>query len=549
MKWFLDLATRAKLLIGFGLMGVFLGAVILTAYTGIIAIQTSQRDIYHRDFSNTLDVMKLRFEEIRMRASLMGQLMVSHRIDQKAWRQGIHRQDKNVRIAENAIMRRLISRNRDDASMSKELGDLKAIQRAFSRTRDERIIPLIYAGKIAQAKALVLGVQRDRFVKMSAIVDKLTRGAVATAQVAITRSEQQAHQAVRLFVVVGLVAMLLGVIMALSLGRIIALPLKMISGVAERVAAGDLTHTVHPGERMDEIGVLTKTFHRMVEGLREMNREMQEGTMVLASSASEILAATTQVASGAAETATSVSETGTTVEEVKQTAQLSNHKAKQVSESAQRAAQVAQSGRKVMDELGEGMSRIREQMESVAESIVQLSEQSQTIGEITTTVSDLAEQSNLLAVNASIEAAKAGEHGAGFTVVAQEIRSLAEQSKQATAQVRVILSDIQKATGAAVMATEQGSKAVEAGVKQSVVAGESLRALADSIAEAAQAATQIAASSQQQLVGMDQVVLAMDNIKQASTQNMLSTKQAETSAHSLNELGQKLKQLIERYKI
>jgi len=283
--------------------------------------------------------------------------------------------------------------------------------------------------------------------------------------------------------------------------------------------------------------------------LKRFGDDIREGTAVLASSASEILAATTQVASGAAETATSVSETGTTVEEVKQTAQLSSHKARQVSESAQRAAQVAQGGRKVMDDMGEGMNRIRAQMESVAESIVQLSEQSQTIGEITTTVNDLAEQSNLLAVNASIEAAKAGEHGAGFTVVAQEIRSLAEQSKQATAQVRVILSDIQKATGAAVMATEQGSKAVEAGVTQSIAAGESLRALADSIAEAAQAATQIAASSQQQLVGMDQVALAMDNIKQASTQNMISTKQAEISAHTLNELGQKLKQLIERYKI
>ncbi|MHB1567281.1 MAG: CHASE3 domain-containing protein [Acidiferrobacter sp.] len=283
--------------------------------------------------------------------------------------------------------------------------------------------------------------------------------------------------------------------------------------------------------------------------LGRFGEEIRASIAVLASSAAEILAATTQVAAGATETASAVSETSTTVEEVKQTAQLSSQKAREVSESAQKAAQVAHAGRKVVEELGDGMNRVREQMEAVAESIVRLAEQSLAIGEITATVNDLAEQSNLLAVNASIEAAKAGEHGAGFTVVAQEIRNLAEQSKQATAQVRTILSDIQKATGTAVMAAEQGSKVVEAGVKQSASADDTIGMLADGVAEAAQAATQIAASSQQQLVGMDQVALAMENIKQASAQNMASTRQAEVSAHSLHELGQKLKQLIERYRV
>jgi methyl-accepting chemotaxis protein len=106
----------------------------------------------------------------------------------------------------------------------------------------------------------------------------------------------------------------------------------------------------------------------------------------------------------------------------------------------------------------EGMKKIQTQMESIAESVVKLSEQSQAIGEIIASVNDLAEQSNLLAVNAAIEAAKAGEQGKGFAVVAQEVKSLAEQSKQATSQVRTIFNDIQKATTAAVLATEQGAR-------------------------------------------------------------------------------------------
>ncbi len=322
--------------------------------------------------------------------------------------------------------------------------------------------------------------------------------------------------------------------------------LRQMAGVAEQISAGDLTVEVKPKSDKDVLG---KAFVVMVEKLRRVIGEMQESIGILSSSAQQIVATTTQVASAATETAAAVTETTATVEEVKQTAQLATQKAKFVSESAQRAAQVSESGKKSAAESIDVMKKIREQMESIAESIVRLSEQSQAIGEIMLSVNDLAEQSNLLAVNASIEAAKAGEQGRGFTVVAQEVRNLADQSKQASVQVRSILNDIQKATNAAVMVTEQGSKAVDAGVKQSTQAGESVQKLGESIAEAAQAATQIAASSQQQMVGMDQVVQAMENIKVASAQNVASTRQTETAAKSIEELGRKLTELAALYKV
>ncbi len=287
---------------------------------------------------------------------------------------------------------------------------------------------------------------------------------------------------------------------------------------------------------------------RAEENLRQVMLEVQESVNILAPATTEILSITGQVAAAASETATAVSETTTTVDEVKQTTIMSNQKAQYVAEIAQKTAQASEAGRKSVSESMEVMNRIRGQMESIAESIVRLSEQGQTIGEIIATVNDLAEQSNLLSVNAAIEAARAGEQGKGFAVVAQEVKSLAEQSKQATGQVRAILGDIQKATNSAVMATEQGNKAVEAGVAQSKQAGETISLLADSISAAAQASTQIAASSQQQLVGMDQIVVAMDNIKTASTQNVEGARQTESSAQNLNELGQKLKKLLEQYK-
>jgi len=327
--------------------------------------------------------------------------------------------------------------------------------------------------------------------------------------------------------------------------RSITKPLARLQEGAEAVGSGDLDYRLGmTGE--NEIERIAQAFDEMTQKLNQLMQEIRQTVNVIDSSSGEILATTTQVASGATETATAVSETMATVEEVKQTAQVANQKAKFVSDSAQKAVQVSQNGRKTVDEAIEGMRRIQEQMESIAESIMRLSEQSQAIGEIIASVNDLAEQSNVLAVNAAIEAAKAGEQGKGFGVVAHEVKSLAEQSKQATAQVRAMLTDIQKATSAAALATEQGNKAVEAGVKQATETGESIRVLADGIVEAAQAATQIAASSQQQMVGMDQVALAMENIKQASVQNVSGTKQAETAAQSLHELGQKLSAIIER---
>ena len=399
-------------------------------------------------------------------------------------------------------------------------------------------------------------------------------------------AESDANNALRIILYGTLIALVIAGLIGLIITRNIAGPLRNLTEVALRITTGDLNVTVKAGDRDDEVGALAHAFDgmaralrtmagvaekiaagdlrahvqpqstndllgnafvRMIENLRRQIGSMTEGATVLGTAASEIVASTAQLASGASESAAAVSQTTTTVEEVRQTAQLTSQKVKAVADSAQRAAQISHTGRKSTEEVVTGMERIRSQMESIAESMMRMSEQSQTIGQIIATVEDLSAQSNLLAVNAAIEAAKAGEHGKGFGVVAQEVKSLAEQSRAATERVRTILGDIQKATTAAVMATEQGGKAVEAGSRQTELAGESFGSLASSVAESAQAATQIAASSQQQLVGMEQVAGAMENIRQASTQNVASARQLEASARNLNDLGLRLKHLAESY--
>ncbi len=584
MKLFLDLKTRSKLFLGFGAVVLFLAIVIARAHSDISAIQASQKTLYQDDFANVQDLLTLRAEQNGVRAAQLTMMEVTRQTDRDLWHQDI--KDRSKLIDETA--RGLLERNRNDASLMAQMREYQATRAAHAKTRDAEVIPLIYEGKTEQARALALGVQMERYSKMRAIAADLGKAAAEKARASVAESESRAEQAVKVFLIVGVAAVLLALAMALLLTRVIALPLQKLTTAAERIAAGDLSVGVSLDRRGDEVGALVQTFDRMtqslrtmaeaaeriasgdlrltvkpqspndalgnafarmVEDLRSQTRELIEGANVLGAAASEIVASTSQLAASASESAAAVSETTTTVEEVRQTAQVASEKAKLVSDSAQKSVQIAQGGRKSTEDVAAGMGRIREQMEAIAASMVRLSEQSQAVGQIIASVEDLATQSNLLAVNAAIEAAKAGEHGKGFGVVAQEVKSLAEQSRQATNQVRAILTDIQKATTSAVMATEQGSKAVEAGAKQTEVAGEAIQALGASVNAAAGAATQIAASSQQQLVGVDQVAGAMESIKQASAQNVAGAKQLETAARNLNELGQRLKLMVERYKV
>lgn len=583
MKWFLDLSTKAKLSMGLGALVLLIIAVITMAFVNLRAIQIMQNRIIETGFVEQSSLLELTASLNQRRAAIL-ELIAA------APTQDISGLEAEVREGDIDFINRL-----------REVSDLlkrdphyadKAVEmnRLLSDFMEERVkmFALIAGGKSADAGQLSLSIQKDRFKGGWDLAMQISRGIARDVKKMETESDRQIAFNLKLFTLAGALAVVLGMLIVLVLHLTIARPLDEVTEAALKISTGDLSFDSTGADRRDEVGKLKQAFERMVHSLRQtaviaerisagdltpsvkpqsekdvlaiafsgmidnlrrITSEIRGGINVLASSATEILAGSAQVAAGAVESATAISQTTTTVEEVKQTAQLANQKARAVSEGAQKASQVAQTGRKSVNDSMEVMNRIRDQMDSVGESTEKLSEQSQAIGEIIESVNDLAEQSNLLAVNAAIEAAKAGETGKGFSVVAQEIKNLAEQSKHATAQVRGILNEIQRSINETVTAADQVAHAVETGLKQSAETGQSVRSLADIVADAAQAAIQIAASSQQQLFGLDQVGSAMDNIKQASTQNVIGTRQSESAAQNIHSLGQKLKEMVEQYKV
>lgn len=350
-------------------------------------------------------------------------------------------------------------------------------------------------------------------------------------------------------ILIALIIAGLSVLVAFVIAGTISKPVVALANKVAQIGEGDLTSEIPYQSRDDELGALATAIDRMVRNLREQIARITEGVVILSSSASEISATVAEVATSSAQTSSAMTETTVTVEELRQAAQRASERAKSVASSAQESVKTSAAGRQATDDTAQRMRHIKEQMTSMGQTVVRLSEHSRAIEEIMVSVQDLADQSNLLAVNASIEAARVGEHGKGFAVVAHEIKNLADQSREATGHVRSILEETRKWVNAVVMAAEEGIKAVEGGVKQSILAGESIEKLYASVEDSARAANEIQLSSDQQSVAIDQVSGGVGNIELAMRQNVSSTSQLESAAKRLADLGGRLKELVERYRI
>ncbi len=334
----------------------------------------------------------------------------------------------------------------------------------------------------------------------------------------------------------------------LVISRAITSNLLRVIGLAESISKGQLTLRIKC-VRKDELGRMSAALNGMVDQLDRQLLELTEGMNVLSSSASQITSTASQLAAGVAKTSSAVTQAGATVEEVRQAARLSGERARRVSEASLEAVKIAEGGKRATEDTIGKINQISKQMDSISDTVLRLNEHSQAIQDIIGSVQDLADQSNLLAVNAAIEAARAGEQGKGFAVVAQEIKRLADQSRQATNKIRSILEDTRKRVGEVVMATEEGGRAVRSGVEQSIRAGESIQKLSDTVLEASQAAVIIDKSTDQQFVGIDQVSDAMKSIEHAMSQSLQATGELEYAAVRLGEVGEALKDLVGRYEL
>ncbi|MCS6836306.1 MAG: methyl-accepting chemotaxis protein [Anaerolineae bacterium] len=260
----------------------------------------------------------------------------------------------------------------------------------------------------------------------------------------------------------------------------------------------------------------------------------------LARAAEAINDLVTRQTASAAEQSQVIQLTGQLIDEFLHMAERISQQARQVNQTAQQAVSASHQGQEALDQSLHSMQDIRQQVQSIGQTITTLANLTKRIDDIITSVGEIATQSNLLSLNAAIEAARAGEHGRGFAVVADEVRRLSQQSTQAAAQVRAILSEIQRAMKDSIRTTQAGLNSTQQGIERTREADQALNVLADHIRAAQASVSQISAVLQSQHDRVEEIAIGMDRIGKITEQNVASARAFEAIAANLTRLAHEL---------
>ena len=324
-------------------------------------------------------------------------------------------------------------------------------------------------------------------------------------------------------------------------------PLEGFSHVMSDVAKGNLMATATV-QSNDEVGVMANGLNAMIENLRHISQQIKGMTTTLASSSEELSATTNQLSEGAREQSRQTEQAATAITEVAQTVMDVAQNASAASNSSKEASQIAAEGRGKVEDTVQGMNQIAHTVKEASDTITDLGKSSQEIGNIVRTINDIADQTNLLALNAAIEAARAGEQGRGFAVVADEVRKLAERTGKATREIGEMIKKIQGETERSVESMHSGIIEVEKGVKLT----EEARASMEKIVEASNRGTdmiqRIAAAAEEQSAASEQVSANMESIANVTRTTENSAGQIQSASQDLSKIATELKALVDWFK-
>ena len=392
----------------------------------------------------------------------------------------------------------------------------------FFALRDDKLIPAARAGKRDEAVALMTGPVRDAYERHRVAIDRIVQLTVEQAAAIEGQAATAVSNGTRGIVVAAGALTLIVLAVVVVIGSDLSREIKRVVAMLEALATGegDLTKRLNL-TRGDEIGQLARWFDSFMERLRTMIAEIASIGGQVAGAATEIAASSEEMATGLNEQALQTTRVSASTEEMASTSD----------EVAQKSAD----GKSVVEQTVREIDEIAQEVTASAQVVGELGRKGDEIGKIIAVINDIADQTNLLALNAAIEAARAGEHGRGFAVVADEVRKLAERTTKATEQVGSSIKEIQSGTSAAVQRMDSGAARVKRGVDLARSAGDAL--------------TSIVASAQRQASAVSEIAQNIEQINAVSQQSTEGAAQAAAAAATLSGEAERLQSLVGRFRV
>jgi len=418
----------------------------------------------------------------------------------------------------------------------------------FGRTGIMPMIDLLQGEKFDEADKLRKEVMDPAYAKASAAIDALLKYQVESARKEFEQSAAYAKKVQIITIASIVVGLLLSVVAGLMITRCIAYGVMTLEDAAVKLSGGDLTTRVTLRSK-DELGQVALAFNTMAEEFAAIIGQVNQAAMQITATSGQLSDSAEKVALGSDNQTREAASAAASVENLNQVIQEVANRSQVATSASAETGDLATHGQQVVNSAAQGIREIAETFSQSARLIDALGQRSQQIGQIVNVIKDIADQTNLLALNAAIEAARAGEQGRGFAVVADEVRKLAERTGKATSEISTMITTIQSETGNTVNNMERGSKQVDAGVKMAAQAGESLVQINSSLSQVAEMIRHIADATRQQSEASGEITRRVEGIVRMAEENSATIGSTTGATQDLRQLSAQMQEVISRFRL